>query len=47
MGSFYATMQNSATGIEIWRSETGNAGSWSAVITNGNGDGSDNGHWIS
>lgn len=37
-GQLYASTLNTATGGEIWRSSTGNAGSWTRVVSGGLGD---------
>jgi sugar lactone lactonase YvrE len=40
-----ATSDSSLDGVSIWRSDTGNAGTWTSVMSGGNGDA--NNHWIS
>ena len=36
-GALYACTYNEASGLEIWRSSTGNPGTWSRVVSGGNG----------
>ena len=35
---FYACTYNRVNGAEIWRSNTGNSGTWSRVVSGGNGN---------